>query len=450
MFGVGLALPSRRPTRRPPHRGPRRGRADRGGQPPSARASASRPAGGGPRPSCSDLSVSVASTVVLTRVLGDRNELHTPLGHTAVGWLVVQDVYAVFVLSLMPPLLDRRRGGRRANRGTGRARGGEDRCPRRGRARRRRTGHPVASAPRRRATHSRELFTLTVLVVAIGIAVGSYGFVRRVDGSGRVPRRNGGWAVRVQPPGGDGCASHARRLRRPVLRLGRDAVRPVRSCSARPASCWPPWLVVMIGTPLVACAVMLLLARPVSFRTRDWPGARRRSASSRSWWPALGRSLQVLPDEAIQAVVAAAIISISLNPLLYRTGRADRSLGGPAAAAGPPAGRPRPPRTLPGGRGRGGRRGACRPEPPRGRGRLRAGRANVVAPPPRERHRADDRRDEPGDGAAAPLRGSPCRLRRRHAPRDAEGGGRRPCRDAPVSPRPGSRGPARSSAARAS
>src|SRR4051812_24759789 len=49
------------------------------------------------------LSISVASTVVLTRVLGDRNELHTPLGHTAVGWLVVQDLFAVFVLVLMPP-----------------------------------------------------------------------------------------------------------------------------------------------------------------------------------------------------------------------------------------------------------------------------------------------------------------------------------------------------------
>src|SRR5947209_2412582 len=51
------------------------------------------------------LSVSVASTVVLTRVLGDRNELQTSLGHIAVGWLVVQDLFSVFVLVLMPPLL---------------------------------------------------------------------------------------------------------------------------------------------------------------------------------------------------------------------------------------------------------------------------------------------------------------------------------------------------------
>lgn len=51
------------------------------------------------------LSVSVASTVVLTRVLGDLKALHTRLGHVAVGWLVVQDLLAVFALILMPPLV---------------------------------------------------------------------------------------------------------------------------------------------------------------------------------------------------------------------------------------------------------------------------------------------------------------------------------------------------------
>src|SRR5436190_10058399 len=49
------------------------------------------------------LSLSVASTVVLTRVLGDRHALHTPLGHVAIGWLVVQDLFAVLALVLMPP-----------------------------------------------------------------------------------------------------------------------------------------------------------------------------------------------------------------------------------------------------------------------------------------------------------------------------------------------------------
>jgi monovalent cation:H+ antiporter-2, CPA2 family len=35
------------------------------------------------------IALSVASTVVLARVLSDNRQLHTPTGHIAVGWLVV-------------------------------------------------------------------------------------------------------------------------------------------------------------------------------------------------------------------------------------------------------------------------------------------------------------------------------------------------------------------------
>ena len=38
------------------------------------------------------LALSVASTVVLLRVLADHRALHTPTGHIAVGWLVVEDL----------------------------------------------------------------------------------------------------------------------------------------------------------------------------------------------------------------------------------------------------------------------------------------------------------------------------------------------------------------------
>src|SRR5687768_12892639 len=48
------------------------------------------------------LAISVASTVVLLRVLADNNDLHTPAGHIAVGWLVVEDLFAVLVLVLLP------------------------------------------------------------------------------------------------------------------------------------------------------------------------------------------------------------------------------------------------------------------------------------------------------------------------------------------------------------
>src|SRR5262245_40807093 len=51
------------------------------------------------------LALSVASTVVLIRVLSDYRQLHTSAGHIAVGWLVVEDVFTVIVLVVLPALV---------------------------------------------------------------------------------------------------------------------------------------------------------------------------------------------------------------------------------------------------------------------------------------------------------------------------------------------------------
>src|SRR5262245_24376384 len=48
------------------------------------------------------LALSVASTVMLTRVLVDNDHLQTPSGRIAIGWLVVEDVFTVIVLVLLP------------------------------------------------------------------------------------------------------------------------------------------------------------------------------------------------------------------------------------------------------------------------------------------------------------------------------------------------------------
>jgi CPA2 family monovalent cation:H+ antiporter-2 len=48
------------------------------------------------------LCLSVASTVVLLRALEDRNMLDTHIGHVAVGWLIVEDLFTVVVLVLLP------------------------------------------------------------------------------------------------------------------------------------------------------------------------------------------------------------------------------------------------------------------------------------------------------------------------------------------------------------
>src|SRR3954465_7442928 len=48
------------------------------------------------------ISLSVASTVVLTRALQERRLMETERGHLAVGWLIVQDLLMILVLVMLP------------------------------------------------------------------------------------------------------------------------------------------------------------------------------------------------------------------------------------------------------------------------------------------------------------------------------------------------------------
>jgi CPA2 family monovalent cation:H+ antiporter-2 len=50
------------------------------------------------------ISISVASTVVLVRMLVHNDVLHTSQGQIAVGWLIVEDIFTVFVLVVLPGL----------------------------------------------------------------------------------------------------------------------------------------------------------------------------------------------------------------------------------------------------------------------------------------------------------------------------------------------------------
>ena len=60
------------------------------------------------------MALAVASTVVLVRVLADNNDLHTQAGHIAVGWLVVEDLFTVLALVLLPALFGQHRAGHAA------------------------------------------------------------------------------------------------------------------------------------------------------------------------------------------------------------------------------------------------------------------------------------------------------------------------------------------------
>jgi CPA2 family monovalent cation:H+ antiporter-2 len=111
--------------------------------------------------------LSVASTVVLTRVLADNGDLHSQTGRIAVGWLIVEDIFTVFVLVILPavfgggdislPVALGLSGLKLAGLTALTLGAGGHLIPR-----------LLSSIAR---THSRELFTLTILVVALGIAV---------------------------------------------------------------------------------------------------------------------------------------------------------------------------------------------------------------------------------------------------------------------------------------
>ena len=116
------------------------------------------------------VALSVASTVVLVRVLSDNRQLHTPTGHIAVGWLVVEDLFTVLVLVLMPAIFAES-AGRTVPVAIGLALvkvvalGGLTLV----------VGGRVLPwvLTQVARTQSRELFTLAVLAIALGIAVSS-------------------------------------------------------------------------------------------------------------------------------------------------------------------------------------------------------------------------------------------------------------------------------------
>lgn len=56
------------------------------------------------------LAIGVASTVVLIRVLSDNDLLKTVQGHISVGWLIVEDIITMAVLLVIPPLSDALKG----------------------------------------------------------------------------------------------------------------------------------------------------------------------------------------------------------------------------------------------------------------------------------------------------------------------------------------------------
>ena len=260
------------------------------------------------------IALSVASTVVLIRVLADNNQLHTRTGHIAVGWLVVEDLFTVVALVMLPLVF----GSSAAGQGLGiallltalkvmalvafTAIAGTRVIPR------------VLDHVAR--TNSRELFTLAVLVIALGIAVGS---AVLFDVSMALGAFLAGLVV--------GRSDYALRAASDALPL-RDAFAVLFFVSVgmllSPAALLDhPLLVagtlgvVLIGKPLVAFFITWVMRYP--FATSLSVAVALAQIGEFSFMLAkVGRELGLLSAAGGNVLVAAAIVSIVLNPVLFR------------------------------------------------------------------------------------------------------------------------------------
>ncbi len=261
------------------------------------------------------LAISVASTVVLLRVLADYDALHTSAGHIAVGWLLVEDVFAVLVLVLLPILTDQEKATTRAvviSIGVALLKVialiaftlvvGRRTIP--------------ALLGQIAKTRSRELFTLTVLVLALGIAVGA---ATLFDASMALGAFLAGMVV-GQSEFSSRAASEALPMRDAFAVLFFVSMGMLLDPTQLMANADLTALtlaVILIGKPLAALLVVLALRYPVKTAV-SVAFALAQIGEFSFMLVALARRLDLLPERATQSLVAAAILAITLNPLLFR------------------------------------------------------------------------------------------------------------------------------------
>lgn len=261
------------------------------------------------------MAISVASTVVLARVLADNRALHTPSGHIAIGWLIVEDLFTILVLVLLPALFPVAGDlGVSVWQTLGIAStklvllalfaffAGQKLIP-----------LFLGYVAR---TGSRDLFTLAVLCLALGIAVASAKFFGASMALGAFLA---GMIV--------GQSDYSARAASEALPM-RDAFAVLFFVSVgmqlEPSSVMAslPLIaattaIILIGKPLAALAVVMALGRP--FKSALSVSVALSQIGEFSFILAgLAASLKLLPPEATNALVVSSIISITLNPLLYK------------------------------------------------------------------------------------------------------------------------------------
>jgi CPA2 family monovalent cation:H+ antiporter-2 len=266
------------------------------------------------------LALSVASTVVLLRALEERKAIQTPEGGVAVGWLLVEDLVMVVALVMLPILAGPLGGIAQSD--------GDD---------------PLAVSlgitlgkvalfavimlvvgsrvipwefRRVAALGSRELFTLATLATALGIAYVGYEFFEvsfalgafiggLVVGQSEVGHRAG---ERITPLS-DTFAI--------LFFVSVGMLIDPRFFIESPGRVLIVVAIIVVGKTLAALGIVLLLKG--SLRTALTTAAALSQIGEFSFILAsLGLSLELLPMEGYNLVLAGALASIALNPLMFR------------------------------------------------------------------------------------------------------------------------------------
>ncbi|MFO1375540.1 MAG: cation:proton antiporter [Steroidobacteraceae bacterium] len=266
------------------------------------------------------LSLSCASTVVLLKALEARGALETMNGRIAVGWLVVEDLVCVLVLVLLPPL-------------AGLLGGTEPSAGRAGPlwltigttllevagfialmlvAGRRALPWLLWQVAR---TGSRELFTLAVVAVAIGIA---YGAAQLFDVSFALGAFFAGMVMRE--------SEFSHRAAEESLPL-RDAFSVLffvsvgmlfepRVLVEEPGRVLGVVAIVIAGKSIAALGLVLAYRYPLNAALTVATSLAQIGEFS-FILAGLGISLGLLPPDAMNLVLAGALISIAANPFLF-------------------------------------------------------------------------------------------------------------------------------------
>ncbi|HET7747663.1 MAG TPA: cation:proton antiporter [Vicinamibacteria bacterium] len=260
------------------------------------------------------IALSVSSTVVMVRALEERDLQGSAAGHVGIGWLIVQDVVTVLVLVIVPALGERAPGAPGLLAATGMAVlkvavlaalvlfAGSRLVPR-----------LLHAAARMR---SRELFTLSVLAVAMAVATGA----AQLFGVSMALGAFLAGMVVGQTRLSEQAAADALPLRDAFAVLffvsigmlfdPRFAVREPLLVAAAVG-------VVLVGKSLVSLAMVALLG--YSTRTALLVALGLAQVGEFSFILAdLSRAVGLLTDDARHVLVACAIVTIALNPILLR------------------------------------------------------------------------------------------------------------------------------------